>query len=164
MLLWFVGTAVVAVWFVFRDPRFDYRLLVVGALLPDVVDLPFGQARAAHSLTVAVGTMVVVMASTAGRRPVRRFLLALPIGMMLHLVFDGVFSSASVFWWPFGGSWGDTDVPSVARGWWNVPLELAGLAMLGWAYRRFALDRPERRHDLRHHGLLVDARASDLLH
>ena len=25
----FVGTAIVAVWYVFRDPRFDYRLLVV---------------------------------------------------------------------------------------------------------------------------------------
>ena len=28
---WFLGTAVVTVWLVFRDPRFDYRLLLVGA-------------------------------------------------------------------------------------------------------------------------------------
>ena len=28
------ATAVVTVWFVFRDPRFDYRLLVVGSVLP----------------------------------------------------------------------------------------------------------------------------------
>lgn len=135
MLLWFVGTAAVAVWFVFRDPRFDLRLLAAGAVLPDVVDVPFGQARAAHSLTVAVAVMVVVMFATVGRRALRRRLLAVPIGMMLHLVFDGIFSAAEVFWWPFAGSWGDVDVPSLARGWWNVPLEVVGLAMLWWVYR-----------------------------
>lgn len=135
VLLWFVGTAAVAVWFVFRDPRFDLRLLAAGAVLPDVVDLPFGQARAAHSLAAAVAVMVVAMAVTVGRRAFRRRLLAVPIGMMLHLVFDGIFSSAAVFWWPFAGSWGDVDVPSLARGWWNVPLELAGAAMLWWVHR-----------------------------
>ena len=31
---WFIGTAIVTVWAVFRDPRFDYRLLVVGAVVP----------------------------------------------------------------------------------------------------------------------------------
>ena len=36
MLLWFLGTAVLTVWFVFRDPAFDYRLLLVGAVLPDL--------------------------------------------------------------------------------------------------------------------------------
>ena len=61
MFLWFIGTAVVTVWYVFRDPRFDYRLLAVGAVLPDVIDLPGGYARWAHSLTVSVGALVVVM-------------------------------------------------------------------------------------------------------
>ena len=32
------GTVVAAVWFVFRDPAFDYRLLLVGSVLPAVVD------------------------------------------------------------------------------------------------------------------------------
>ena len=30
----FVGTSIATVWFVFRDPRFDYRLLIVGSVLP----------------------------------------------------------------------------------------------------------------------------------
>ena len=106
MFLWFIGTAVVSVWYVFRDPRFDYRLLAVGSILPDVIDLPGGHARWAHSLTVSVGTLVVVMLVTAGRKPIRRLLLALPIGMLMHLVWDGAFASTKVFWWPFTGSWG----------------------------------------------------------
>jgi hypothetical protein len=34
VFFWFIGTAVVAVGMVFRDPRFDYRLLIVGSVLP----------------------------------------------------------------------------------------------------------------------------------
>jgi hypothetical protein len=148
MLFWFVGMAAGAVWYVFRDPRFDYRALVLGALLPDLIDLPGGQARWAHSITFAVGVLVVVMLATFGRRPIRRSLLGLPIGVLLHLVFDGIWSSTAVFWWPFAGSWGDVRVPSLERGWWNVPLEVIGVVVLVWMYRRFALSRPEARHTL----------------
>jgi hypothetical protein len=155
MFLWFIGTAVVSVWFVFRDPRFDYRMLAVGALLPDVIDLPGGQARWAHSLTVAVGALVVVMLVTAGRKPIRRLLLAVPIGMLLHLVWDGVFASTTVFWWPFTGSWGDVRVPSLQRGWLNVAFEAAGLVLLAWIWRRCELSDPQRRTALVRHGLLM---------
>ena len=135
MFLWFIGTAVLAVWFVFRDPRFDYRVLAAGALLPDAVDLPAGHARWAHSLTVSVGVLIAVVLATSGHRRLRKLLLALPIGMFLHLVFDGAFSATEVFWWPFSGGWGDTQLFSLQRGWWNLPLELAGVAMLAWAWR-----------------------------
>jgi hypothetical protein len=145
MLLWFLGTAVLSVWYVFTDPRFDYRLLVVGAVVPDLIDIPAGQARWAHSLTVSVGMLAAVMLVTAGRKPIRRLLLGLPIGMMLHLVFDGAWASTKVFWWPFLGSWGNVDVPSIQRGWWNVPLEIAGAVMLLWIWKRFELTDPERR-------------------
>ena len=155
MFLWFIGTAVVTVWSVFRDTRFDYRLLAVGALLPDIIDLPGGQARWAHSLTVSVGLLVAVMLVTAGRKPIRRLLLALPIGMLLHLVFDGAFSATEVFWWPFTGGWGDVQVFSLQRGWWNIVLEVLGAVALWWIWRRCDLSDPERRGSLVHHGLLA---------
>jgi hypothetical protein len=155
MFLWFIGTAVVSVWYVFRDPGFDYRLLAVGAVLPDAIDLPDGHARWAHSLTVAVGTLVLVMLATAGRKPIRRLLLALPIGMLLHLVWDGAFASTSVFWWPFSGSWGNVRVPSLQRGWLNAAFEGAGALMLAWMWRRCELSDPQRRSTLIHHGRLV---------
>lgn len=160
MFLWFLGTALVSVWYVFRDPRFDYRPLALGALLPDIVDVPFGQARWAHSLTVAIGVLAVVMAVTAGRKPMRKPLLAIPIGMMLHLVWDGAFSATRVFWWPFSGDWGDTQVPSLERGWLNLALEALGAAALVWAWRRFGLTDPERRRTFLRTGRLVEPSAA----
>ncbi|HTH05979.1 MAG TPA: hypothetical protein VL916_08915, partial [Ilumatobacteraceae bacterium] len=97
---------------------------------------------------------------TAGRKPVRRLLLGLPIGMLLHLVFDATWASTEVFWWPFSGSWGDVDVMSIERGWLNVPLEVAGLVMLVWAYRRFGLATADRRERFAREGLLADTRPS----
>ncbi len=158
MLLWFLGTAVLTVFFVFTDARFDYRLLLLGSVLPDLIDIPFGQARWAHSLTVAVGALALVMAVTAGRKPSRRLLLGLPIGMLLHLVWDGAFAATEVFWWPFSGSWGDVEVMSVERGWLNVPMEIAGAAMIWYIWGRFGLADRERRQRFVRHGLLSDTR------
>jgi membrane-bound metal-dependent hydrolase YbcI (DUF457 family) len=154
VLLWFVGTAVLSVWYVFTDPRFDYRLLVVGSLLPDVVDVWSRTARWAHSLTVAVGVLAAVMLVTTGRKPVRRLLLGLPIGMLMHLVWDLAFASTTVFWWPFSGDWGDVRLPSLARGWWSLPMELAGVAMLWWIWKRFGLADAERRRQFVRTGVL----------
>lgn len=159
MFLWFVGSAVLAVWYVFRDDRFDYRLLVVGALLPEL-DALFALddgpgMRWMHSVAFSVALLVMVMTVTAGRRPVRRLLLGLPIGTFLHLVFDGAWATTDVFWWPFGG-WGlaDESLPAVQRGWWNVPLELAGLAVVVWVWRRQGLAEPARRDDVMRTGRL----------
>jgi hypothetical protein len=128
VLFWFVGGATAIVWLVFKDPRFDYRLLAVGALLPAAVDVLLGGARVMHAVVAPVAALVVVMAVTAGRKPIRRRLLAVPIGMFLHLVLDGVFRDTRVFWWPFSGlGLPSARLPSVTRGWWNVPLELVGL-------------------------------------
>ena len=131
MLLWFVGGSAAIVWAVFRDTRFDFRLLAIGSLAPDAVDVVLGGARVMHALVAPVAALAVVMAATMGRRPVRRRLLALPIGMFCHLVLDGVFRDTRVFWWPFSGvALPDARLPSVTRGWWNVPLELIGLGLV----------------------------------
>ena len=157
MFLWFVATSVLTIFFVFRDPRFDYRWLIAGALLPDVVDVWFGGARVLHSLAGAVGALVVVMIVTAGRRPIRRRLLSLPIGVLLHLVFDGAFSATEVFWWPFMGGFDDAPLPIAQRGWWNLGLELAGAAMIAWAWRFFGLADAARRREFLTEGRLTQA-------
>ena len=154
MLLWFLGTGLASVWFVFTDQRFDYRLLFVGVLLPDLIEVPFGDARWAHSLTVTVGVLALVMLVTAGRKPIRRLLLGLPIGMLLHLVWDGAFTATKVFWWPFAGSWGHTRVPSLERGWLNVFLEGVGAGIVVWAWRRFGLADAQRRREFVRTGVL----------
>ena len=146
MILWFAGMSFLAVWLVFKDPSLDHRLVIAGALLPDVVDVWTGGAWDAHTVLFSVALLTLVMLATRGRRLLRRQLLALPIGTFLHLVLDGAWTDREVFWWPvFGTSFGDSGLPSLERGWVNVVLELAGAAVLLWAWRRFRLGEPERR-------------------
>jgi hypothetical protein len=154
MFLWFVGTAIATVWFVFRDPRFDYRLLVVGSVLP-LADALVAGVRVMHTLVFGLVLLTVVMLATVGRRPARRLWLGLPIGVLLHLVFDGAWTDTELFWWPLGGwSFDDTALPEASRGWWNVPLELIGLAILVWVWRTARLGDPARRAAARRSGRL----------
>ena len=146
MFLWFVGTAVITIWLVFRDPRFDYRLLVVGSVLPLLVDAVTGGAWVLHSLTFSVALLIVVMLATRGRRDLRRTLLGLPLGTLLHLVFDGAWTDTDTFWWPFSGAYlGESDLPEVGRGWWNLLLEVVGIAIVVWIVRRARLTETEAR-------------------
>lgn len=146
MFFWFIGTAVLTVWFVFGDPTFDYRLLIVGSVLPSIVDACFGGARVLHSLTFSIALLAVLMLATVGRRQLRKTLLGLPVGTLLHLVFTGAWTNTTVFWWPFAGvGFDDAAHPIVERGWWNLPLELIGLAICWWIVRRAGLRRPDQR-------------------
>jgi len=146
VLFWFWGTAFLTVWVVFHDPSIDYRVLLAGSILPDVIDAPFGGAGVVHSVTFSVAVLVAVMLATVGRRARRRRWLALPIGMFLHLVFDGAWNDANVFWWPFSGATpGDRPLPSFDRGGLSLLFEVAGLLMLLWGWRRFGLADPRRR-------------------
>jgi hypothetical protein len=133
MLLWFVGTSIAAVWFVFRDPQFNFRLVVVGALIPDIIDGIGGGAGPLHSVVTVIALLAVVMLITTGRRPVRKPLLAVIIGLFMHLVFDGAFANTSMFWWPLGGfATYEQALPSIDRGWINVGLELVGVGLILW--------------------------------
>jgi hypothetical protein len=146
MLLWFAGMSFLAVWLVFRDPAIDHRLVIAGALLPDLVDAPTGGRWFAHTLLASVVLLAAVMVGTRGRRRLRRQLLALPIGTFLHLVLDGAWADRDRFWWPaFGADLPHRALPSVDRGPANVVLELAGAAVLVWAWRTFRFDQPVNR-------------------
>lgn len=165
MFLWFLGTATVAVWFVFRDAGFDYRVLFIGAVGVDAVDGALGGARFLHSVTASVLALLMVVVCTRRGGVARRRMLALPIGMFLHLVFDGAFSATRIFWWPAREAafsilstepvgWFDAfdsaRLPSVERGALNVALELAGFALLAWMWRLHGLgDARVRREFLR---------------
>jgi membrane-bound metal-dependent hydrolase YbcI (DUF457 family) len=134
------------VWLVFRDPAFDYRMVVVGALLPDLVDAPFGGARLAHTLLAAVVVLAGVMIGTRGRRHRRRSLLAVPIGMFAHLVADGMWTRTEGFWWPFLGTDLSGRLPALDHGLAVLLLEeAAGALIVAWCWRRFRLTDPEVR-------------------
>jgi len=145
MILWFAGGAVVIVWSVFRDPAIDYRLVVAGVLLPDVVALAAGGPFVLHTLAGSAALLGAVMVATRGRRERRRRALALPIGTFLHLVLDGVWARTELFWWPLFGLSFPGEVPAGARGVLNLPLEVAGALALAWVWKRFRLDEGDRR-------------------
>src|SRR5436190_15715161 len=146
MILWPVGLSLAIVWHVFQDPAIDYRLVVAGAVLPDLVDAPYGGARIAHSLVFSVLLLTVVMLATRGHRHARRRLLALPIGTFVHLALDGMWTRAHGFWWPFLGGRLSGRLPAFDHGVAVLALEeLAGGVVLIWWWRRFGLSDPSRR-------------------
>jgi hypothetical protein len=146
MFLWFLGASFALVWNVFRSPALDYRLVMVGAVLP-LAEIPLGGPRLLHTLAFAVGLLAAVMLATRDRRLVRRRWISLPIGVFMHLVLDGVWTQAEVFWWPFFGlSFGEGPLPELDRGLgWTVVLELAGAAALAWCWVAFGLGDAGRR-------------------
>ena len=143
MILWFAGVSFVFVWWVFRSPALDYRLVMLGSVLP-VGEVLLGGPRVLHTLLAAVALLALVMLATQKRRLVRRRWIGLPIGLLMHLVLDGIWSRAEVFWWPlFGWSFGDQGLPELGRPvGLIVVLEIVGAACLAWVWRTFDLDQP----------------------
>src|SRR5262245_28306586 len=116
MFLWFAGASFVIVWAVFRSPALDYRLVMLGAVLP-VGEAAIGGPWLLHTLVGGVALLAIVMLATRGRRLVRRRWIGLPIGVLLHLALDGTFMRADLFWWPFlGEALGSDGVPEWERG------------------------------------------------
>lgn len=143
MLLWFVVLAPIIVAEIFRSPMIDYRIVAAGALLP-IVEGVVGHPWILHTALGAASLLGLVVLATQKRRLVRRRLLGLPIGVLLHLVLDGGWTRAAMFWWPaFGGEFGDRQVPELDR---SIPVVLAmeviavGAAFGAW--RRYELDNP----------------------
>jgi len=150
MFLWFVGVSFAFVFLVFRSPALDYRLVMLGSVLP-VGEVVLGGPRLLHTLLVAVALLGIVMLATRERRLVRRRWISLPIGMMMHLVLDGVWAQTQVFWWPFfGWSFGDGPLPELDHGGVTLVLEVLGAAALVWCWFSFGLtDAGNRRTFIR---------------
>ena len=157
MLFWFAFVAPFLVAEVFKSPMLDYRLVTVGALLP-LLEVVAGRVVVLHTLLAPVVVLAVVMGATVGRRLLRRRLLGLPIGLFLHLVLDGTWASATLFWWPlFGWSLEGVELPEAGSPGLRLLLEVAGLAIGAFAWRRYGLDDPVARRRLFRTGHLTAA-------
>jgi len=146
MLLWPVGMALVTVWAVFHDAAIDYRVVVLGALVPDIGDVAFGGARVLHTMAASVVVLVMVMLVTRGHRAARRRWIFLPVGMFLHLVLDGMWARTATFWWPAFGWSLEGSLPFVDHGLAVLGAEeVAGALALVWFWFRFRLGDAEAR-------------------
>ncbi|MFW2380709.1 MAG: hypothetical protein ACN4GZ_03040 [Acidimicrobiales bacterium] len=156
MFLWFVILAPVLVAEIFQSPMADYRVVAVGAALP-LLEAVFGAPRYLHTMLFAMGLMAVVMLGTSKRRLVRRRLLGIPIGLLLHLVLDFTWADSQLLWWPaFGTDFSDDATAAFNRSLEvGLLLEVVAVAVGYWAYRRYELDNPENRDLLIRSGRLA---------
>lgn len=173
MLFWHIGATLWLFRWIFRDPKVDVRFLLVGAILPDLVDLPVGTLILAdrysrgelwlHSLLLPTLYMsLVLLATRRGRR--RRAWMALGIGWLLHLLVDGMWTSQDVFLWPFfGQEIPSGDTPFWALAWdratsdpWRWVKEALGVAYLIWLWVALGMSSRDRRHKTFATGRLPD--------
>ncbi len=155
MVFWHLGGTVALARYTFRDDRMDLRFLVLGGLLPDLVDTPFGLAAYgtlesvrlfAHSLVFAALVMVAVLILTRRGRPRKRW-MPLAVGLLLHLLLDAMWADPETLWWPFLGLTFSAAGPASAVSYvgdivsdWRVwALEALGLAYLYGLGRRARL-------------------------
>jgi membrane-bound metal-dependent hydrolase YbcI (DUF457 family) len=151
MFFWHVGASTFLFRWIFRDPAVDLRFLAVGAVLPNLVDLPVALALGfpddahrlwGHALAVPIAFMVTLLVVTR-RGPTRKRWMALTVGVFLHLFLDQMWALPETLLWPFlGTGFSDMGVGSfddlvASVDVWAILGEVAGLAYLafvwGWA-------------------------------
>ncbi len=98
-------------WFAALASYLDIRWLLVGSLLPDIIDKPVGQyffrdtfnngRIFSHSL------LFLILISAAGfilyKKKNQKWLLALAVGTLAHLVLDEIWQTPQTIFWPFLG-------------------------------------------------------------
>ncbi len=159
MFVWFIAVSVTVVALIFRSPDLDYRLVMLGSVLP-LVEGAYGGRWVLHSVAFNAVPLFGVMVVAHGRRPTQRRWLALPIGTFCHLALDGTWTDTGVFWWPFAGlgALGTGPVSEFERLPGVLLLEGAGLMVGCWAWRRFALSNRSVRRTLLTEGRLWETR------
>ena len=109
MILWHIAGSIFLFRWIFRDPKVDLRLLILGAILPDAIDLIAGallgdptRQRWGHTLILpTVAAIVILLTNRRGRR--RRQLMTIVVAWLFHLVLDGVWVREQTFLWPLFG-------------------------------------------------------------
>ena len=159
MLLWHMGVAVALVYVTLGRRRIDYRFILAGAVLPDLVDGALGlflfEGPAgrwiAHSILTVIALAVAIILFLRGERRLAVFGLA--VGWLTHLVSDGMWEAPRTFLWPaFGTRFAAR--PAEPYSWdllthpldhlWTWGGELVGLGILAWFYVAFELGRNDR--------------------
>ncbi len=157
MILWHLGIAMLLVYVTLGRRRIDYRFILLGAVLPDVIDgiltlvtdLP--SRSFSHTILSVIVVAVVVLLTTKGETRLAVFGLA--VGWLTHLVADAMWQAPRTFLWPtFGTDFPTTPAEPYSWDLFVHPLdhlatwvgELVGLAILAWFYVAFELGKGDR--------------------
>lgn len=154
MILWHLGTAAALVYVTLGRSRIDYRFILLGAIVPDLLDgslglldVTGGSGRGiGHSLLTV--TLVAVLIVLVFRGELRLSLVGIPVGWLIHTVCDGMWQAPRTFLWPLFGT-GFAARPAEPYSWALItdPLshlstwggELIGFALLAWFWVAFRL-------------------------
>jgi membrane-bound metal-dependent hydrolase YbcI (DUF457 family) len=177
MLFWHLGVTSAIVLVTLGRRRIDYRIVLLGSILPDLLDKPVGRLLFAerfetsrlfgHTLAFDLALVLGIQLFLRGERARRWFVL--PIASLLHLALDGMWSHPITLFWPLFG----TSFPRmpVENYWLDVLLrpfqhpveglkEVAGLALLAYLAVAFGLHRPGPRREFLRTGRLEGNRPS----
>lgn len=111
MLLWHIAGTTALTRYAFRDELMDLRFLLLGAVLPDLIDTPIGLAffgslqtvrLAAHTLLFGAIVMAAIVLSTRRGRPRKRW-MPIAIGLLFHLMLDAMWNDPETLLWPLFG-------------------------------------------------------------
>ena len=136
-------------WFVSLGARMDIRLLLIGSLLPDIIDKPVGLfffREAISNGRIFCHTLLFLFLTTmAGvylyRRLGKTHLFAVSFGVLTHLIFDQMWRNPHTLFWPFLGLIFDREdaaewLINIFNALFTEPEtylpELAGAIILGW--------------------------------
>lgn len=96
-------------WFRSLTRYADPRVILVGSLLPDIIDKPLGflSATFSNGRTVSHTLLFLVLLSLIGlylyRVRGRGWLLVLSFGTLMHLILDQMWRTPATLLWPFAG-------------------------------------------------------------
>jgi inner membrane protein len=87
----------------------DLRLLIVGSLLPDIIDKPLGQIFLRHSLnngriyshTLLFLVVLIIMAAALYHQRRKAWIYLLAGGTFTHLIMDEMWLEPQTLFWPF---------------------------------------------------------------
>ena len=106
----------------FRDSagNLDYRMIIIGSMLPDIIDKPlfllfsesgsFTGRSHAHTLLFALILLITGLLSK------KSWLLTLALANLTHLLLDSLWDSPEILFWPFLGGF----KPYKAEGWFSI--------------------------------------------
>ena len=83
-----------------RPGTVDYRLVLLGALLPDLIDKPLGALLDLDARLWAHTLFFVGVVLAASAVPRARLLFSVGIGILTHLLLDRIWEQPSVVLWP----------------------------------------------------------------
>lgn len=173
MIFWHMAGSVLLFRYLFRDPGVDLRFLVAGAIVSDVIDKPIGrivwadyfQTGRIYGHTLVFFSFVLLLAMILTNRGTgrRRQWVVFAVGIMFHLLLDGMWAVPETLLWPlFGWSF----PPSIDDYWSGffvrvltdpivIGQEVAGLVYLRYLWRKANLSDSQRRLQLKRTGVIV---------